>query len=43
MLGEGTFGSDYQAYDEELKRQVAIKVLQPERISRKEDIEQYLA
>src|SRR5271157_4579535 len=42
-LGQGGFGRVYLAHDDDLKRQVAIKVPNPERISRPEDVEAYLA
>src|SRR5271157_279527 len=41
-LGQGGFGRVYLAHDDDLKRQVAIKVPNPERISRPEDVEAYL-
>ena len=42
LLGQGGFGRVYLAHDDDLKRPVAIKVPNPERISRPEDIEAYL-
>ena len=41
-LGQGGFGRVYLAHDDDLKRSVAIKVPNPERISRPEDVEAYL-
>ena len=41
-LGQGGFGRVYLAHDDDLKRPVAIKVPNPERISRPEDVETYL-
>src|SRR4051794_40732037 len=43
LLGEGSFGRVYLAHDDELDRPVAIKVPRPDRISRPEDVESYLA
>lgn len=43
ILGEGAFGRVYLAYDEELERQVAIKVPTPQRFQKPEDALQYLA
>ncbi len=43
LLGEGSFGRIWLGFDEELRRQVAIKVPTPERFERPEDAESYLA
>jgi serine/threonine protein kinase len=43
VLGQGSFGRVYLALDEELRRQVAIKVSHGHRISGQEDAETYLA
>jgi serine/threonine protein kinase/formylglycine-generating enzyme required for sulfatase activity len=43
LLGEGSFGRVWLGFDEELRRQVAIKVPTPERFERPEDAEVYLA
>ncbi|MCH7685359.1 MAG: serine/threonine-protein kinase, partial [Planctomycetes bacterium] len=42
ILGEGAFGRVYLGFDEELQRQVAIKVPAAERFQKPEDAEQYL-
>src|SRR5262249_6122760 len=42
LLGKGGFGRVYLSQDDDLKRPVAIKVPNPERISRPEDVEAYL-
>jgi eukaryotic-like serine/threonine-protein kinase len=42
-LGQGGFGRVYLAHDDELDRPVAIKVPNPERITRLEDAETFLA
>ena len=42
LLGQGGFGRVYLAHDDDLERSVAIKVPNPERISRPEDVEAYL-
>jgi serine/threonine protein kinase len=42
LLGRGGFGRVYLAHDDDLDRPVAIKVPNPERISKEEDIEAYL-
>src|SRR4029077_9589394 len=42
-LGQGGFGRVYLAHDDDLDRPVAIKVPNPERITRPEDVEAYLA
>ncbi len=41
-LGQGGFGRVYLAHDDELDRPVAIKVPNPERINRPEDVEAFL-
>jgi formylglycine-generating enzyme required for sulfatase activity len=43
LLGRGGFGTVYLARDDELDRLVAIKVPNPERVTRPEDIAAYLA
>ncbi len=43
LLGEGSFGRVWLGYDEELQRQVAIKVPSPERFRTQQDAELYLA
>ena len=43
LLGQGGFGRVYLAHDDDLKRQIAIKVPNPERISRPQDLEAYLS
>jgi len=43
VLGQGGFGLVYLAYDDQLQRPVAIKVAHPDRVTRPEDAEAYLA
>jgi serine/threonine protein kinase/formylglycine-generating enzyme required for sulfatase activity len=43
VLGQGAFGRVYLAFDEELQRQVAIKVPTPDRFQKPGDAERYLA
>src|SRR5258708_36696865 len=42
-IGQGGFGRVYLAHDDDLDRCVAIKVPNPERILKPEDVEAYLA
>jgi len=41
-LGQGGFGTVYLAHDDDLDRSVAIKVPNPDRITRSEDVEAFL-
>ena len=41
-LGQGGFGRVYLAHDDDLDRAVAIKVPNPERVARPEDVEAFL-
>jgi eukaryotic-like serine/threonine-protein kinase len=43
LLGEGSFGRVWLGFDQELRRQVAIKVPTPERFETPEDADSYLA
>jgi serine/threonine protein kinase/formylglycine-generating enzyme required for sulfatase activity len=43
LLGTGGFGVVYRGYDDELRRDVAIKVPHRQRIAQPEDVEAYLA
>ena len=43
VLGQGAFGRVHLAYDEELQRQIAIKVPTPDRFRNPGDAERYLA
>jgi serine/threonine protein kinase/formylglycine-generating enzyme required for sulfatase activity/tetratricopeptide (TPR) repeat protein len=42
LLGQGGFGKVFLAHDDDLKRPVAIKLPNPERVTRPEDLEAYL-
>jgi serine/threonine protein kinase/formylglycine-generating enzyme required for sulfatase activity/tetratricopeptide (TPR) repeat protein len=42
LLGQGRFGRVYLAHDDDLKRPVAIKAPNPERVARLEDVATYL-
>src|SRR5262249_39776914 len=42
ILGRGGFGIAYRGYDDELRRDVAIKVPRRERVSRPADVEAYV-
>jgi serine/threonine protein kinase len=42
-LGQGGFGRVYLAHDDDLRRPVAIKLPNPERVSRPKDIDAYLS
>ncbi|MCE9605550.1 MAG: SUMF1/EgtB/PvdO family nonheme iron enzyme [Planctomycetia bacterium] len=43
LLGQGSFGRVWLGFDDELRRQVAVKVPTPERFQKPEDAEAYLA
>jgi len=42
LLGEGSFGRVYRAYDEQLEREVAIKVAKAERLNEPQQVERFL-
>ena len=42
LLGAGTFGSVYRAYDPRLEREVALKVLRPEMTASVQAVERFL-
>ena len=42
LLGKGTFGAVYRAFDPRLEREVALKVLRPEMTSSPESVQRFL-